>query len=430
MMIKQLLNRFNVFLFVAALAGLASCSEDDEITFKELTPAGEITETVWSANTTVYIESDVVVPAGSSLTIEAGTQVIFKGDNLGTADAPEFQVRGNLYVLGTESNPVVFSVETAQKTEENQYIGLWGGIQCASTCEELALVYAEISYTGAPAGANSIFVEQGEDEGDPRFGVTFANPEGKYVCTHSTFMNTADDATRVLAGGGQCLFTYNTFAFCGGVGGEAINIKSGTKGDMAFNVFYSVATNGTKWSNSGDLSPQTECNSYNNTFVNCGWRRNKEGRGGSVNIEKSARGASYNQLIVNCKYGVRVVGGEDAADSANVIADYSYYYGNEQQIVDEFIPSNGILPYLNNTLANDVQGAVGENDPMFADFDVTLSKSADVALASIDLHLQSGSAALTGAYTDFSPVVSSLTVGGVTYSAPAPAEYFGAFGTK
>ncbi len=198
---NQIFTRISFVGIAAMLLALVSCTEDS-VVFKSLTPAGEITETVWDGNTTIYIESDVVVPEGKTLTIEGGAKVIFIGDNLGTADAPEFQVRGNLYVLGTENNPVVFTVEDENKTEANMYTGLWGGIQCASTCGEIALVYAEISYTGAPAGPNSIFVEQGEDEGDPRYGVTFGNPSGKYVCEHSTFMYTADDATRVLAGGG------------------------------------------------------------------------------------------------------------------------------------------------------------------------------------------------------------------------------------
>jgi len=425
---KKSISKLMIALIAISMSFVA-CQKDEEIIkFPTLNPAGEITETVWEANSTVYIESDVVVPEGKSLTIKEGVKVIFKGSNIGTDQAPEFQVRGNLYIQGTEASPVQFTVEDDQKTEANRYLGLWGGIQCAATCSELAIDHAVIEYAGAPAGPNSIFVEQGEDEGDPRYAIFFGNLNGKYVLHNSVISNTADDATRSI--GGQLSIVGNTFSFVGATGGEAINIKSGVKGDMAYNLFYACATNGTKWSNSGDRIPQTECNSYNNTFVNCGWRRNKEGRGASVNIEREGRGSSYNQLIVNCKYGVRVVGGESAADTANTYSDYSYYFGNEQIMVDEFYPTHGILPYAQNTCAHDVAGNLNDNDPMFAAYDVSTSKSADLALSTLDFHLKSNSPAISDAKTDFNPIISSLTLGGVTYTTPSPSAYFGAFGSN
>ena len=344
---------------------------------------------------------------------------------MATSEAPEFQVRGNLYVQGTTSSPVKFTVESSEKTLDNRYMGLWGGIQCASTCDEIAIYNAVIEYVGAPAGPNSIFVEQGEDEGDPRYGIFYGNIDGKYLIHNSKIRYAADDATRVI--GGNVSFVNNQFSFIGATGGEAINMKSGVTGDVAFNLFYACATNGSKWSNSGDRTPQTNVKSYNNTFVNCGWRRNKEGRGASVNIEKEGRGESYNQLIVNCKYGVRIVGGEDASDTANVNADYSFYFGNEQIMVDEFYPTHGILPYLHNDCANDIAGKINENDPMFSGYDVATSKSADLELVGIDFHLKSNSPALTGANTNFSPIFSQFTIGGRTYTVPAPTTYFGAY---
>ena len=283
----------------------AGCLEENPVSFAKLLPSGEVSGT-WEANSIVTIDSSVVVPEGKSLTIKEGVKIIFSGANLTTAEAPEFQVRGNLYVEGTASSPVQFTIPDSLKGEANRYKGYWGGIQCASTSSDLLLDHVVLEYAGAPAGPNSIFVEQGEDEGDPRFGILFGNISGKVVIANSFIQNILDDAFRSI--GGKLLAYNNIFAYIGETGGEALNIKSGVEGDMCFNTFYSIATNGTKWSNSGDRTPQTDMNSYNNTFVNCGHRRSKEGRGGSVNIEKGARGNSYNQLIANCKYGVRVVG--------------------------------------------------------------------------------------------------------------------------
>lgn len=421
---KHLVKAYALFAIIGLF--FASCSDDsNNIVFKQLQAAGEITETTWETGTTVTIDSTVVVPEGKSLTIEPGVKIIFSGSKLGTASAPEFDVRGNLYVLGSAASPVVFTVPDSAQTTANEYLGLWGGIQCAGTCSEVVLNYAEVDYVGAPAGPSSIFVEQGESEGDPRFGLLFGNTDGKLVVHNSTFKYSADDFMRIK--GGKISICNNIFAYIGDTGGEAVNVKSGTVGDMSFNMFYSIATNGTKWSNSGDITPQTDCNSYNNTFVNCGWRRNKEGRGGSVNIEKEGRGDSYNQLIVNCRYGVRVVGGEDAADTANVNCDYSMYYGNDSAMVANFRPTNGILPYAQNTCKHDV---LANANPNFVKYDISTDKLKDLNINDLDFHLNSGSPAASGAYTGFSPKLSSLSVGGITYTTPKPASYFGCYTTE
>lgn len=425
---KRKITLFGFGLVLLATTTLNSCKKDneaDEPQFLELTAAGPVSGT-WEGNSIITITEDVVVPEGQSLTINAGAQIIFAGDNLGTAEAPEFQVRGQLYILGEPGNLVSFTVEDANRTEDNRFLGLWGGIQCAATCDELAINYASIEYAGAPAGPNSIFVEQGEDEGDPRYAIIFGNVNGKVAMHNSQIANTTDDAFRSL--GGTISIIGNTFTYVGETGGEALNIKSGVEGDMAYNLFYNCATNGTKWSNSGELTPQTNCNSYNNTFINCGWRRNKEGRGGSINIEKGARGNSYNQLVVNCKYGVRVVGGEDAADTINTVSNYSFYFANEELMVDEFYPTHGILTHADSP--NDVYGAINENNPEFMDYNVATGKLENLDVSDYDFHLQSSSPALNGAYTGFSPKNASLNIGGITYYSPAPSDYFGAFGTN
>ncbi len=422
---KQFIH-VNLMVLLTIVIGLASCQKKSTTpTFAKLQPVGTVSGT-WTKNSVVTINKNVVVPQGKSLTIEEGVHVIFSGDSLGTAAAPELQVRGSLYVKGTKSNPVLFSVPENKKILANRYKGLWGGIQCANTSSEVAIDYATIEYAGAPAGANSVFVEQGQTQGDPRFALLFGNTSGKIAVYHSLIQNVTDDAIRVT--GGKMSMCYNTFAFIGETGGEAMNIKSGVIGDMAFNVVYSSSTNGPKWSNEGGLSPQTDCNAYNNTMVNCGWRRNKSGRGGSVNIEKGARGKSYNNLIVNCKYGVRVVGGSSVADTANFVNDYNWYFGNEKIMVDEFYPSNGILSH--SGCPHDVIGSINANDPMFVGYNVATGKMVDLDLKTLDFHLKTNSPALSGAYTSFSPRVTSLTIGGKTFTTPKPASYFGALGVK
>ena len=53
--------------------------------------------------------------------------------------------------------------------------------------------------------------------------------------------------------------------------------------------------------------PASNVRMYNNTIVNSGYRRSAAVRGGSINFEEGAGGMAYNNLIVNCKFGLRVV---------------------------------------------------------------------------------------------------------------------------
>ncbi|WP_204278427.1 hypothetical protein, partial [Enterobacter kobei] len=80
------------------------------------------------------------------------------------------------------------------------------------------------------------------------------------------------------------------------------NIKSGSIGDIAYNLVIGATGNSFKTSNSGGLSPQSNMNCYNNTIINSGYRQANAGEGGSIDFENQGRGKAYNNLLVNCKY--------------------------------------------------------------------------------------------------------------------------------
>ncbi|MGF1669956.1 MAG: hypothetical protein ACFCU6_05880 [Balneolaceae bacterium] len=396
---------------------------------------GEVTG-VWEAGKTFIVQGDVIIPQGQSLTIEEGVTIIIEGDG-SQGGSPEFTVFGSLYSFGTEEAPIFFTVPEELRTEANIFAGLWGGILATETAEELVLLYTHVEFAGAPAAADSPIVQSGElDEGEPRYGVFFANPQGKFVMMHSRIAYSKDDAFR--PNGAQLLMAFNVFEFNGETGGEGINIKGGTVGDVAYNLFFSMGTNGPKWSNSGGRSPQTDVNVYNNTIINSGFRRAAAGRGGSVNVEGGARGLSYNNLIVNSRFGVRLVQEPNNADEANMRVGYSFYYGDTQSIVDEFYPSVGTLSPGDFETEFDIAGGVGENDPLFVNFDVTgfdPSAETDPSTAqfrdpSYDFRLQSNSPALNAGTTNFSPRLASITAGGRTFEAPAPSSFIGAFGSN
>ncbi|MBL0744734.1 hypothetical protein [Chryseolinea lacunae] len=397
----------------------------------ELT-AGDV-EGVWGPSRTYIIRGDLKIPAGKTLTVKEGVTVIVEGDG-SQSNSPGINVEGNFYSLGTADKPVRFTVAEAKRTKENIFAGLWGGILGTSTSQEMVVLYTTIEYAGAPAVAGSPIVNSGElEEGDPRFGLYFNNPNGKFVLMHSTVAYTKDDGMRINQG--QLLVAYNTYYLNGKTGGEALNIKSGSVGDVAFNVFYQPATNGVKWSNSDDRTPQMDVNVYNNTAINGGWRQTKSGRGGSFNLEKGGRGKAYNNLVVNCRYGTRFPKSPDNPDVVNSAVGYNLYYGYDDVIAAEFYPTTGSIAHGDFETTNDVQGAKGENDPKFVNFDVTTfnhdaAKNADNLNfpPTMNLKLKTDSPALNKGKTTFTTKFSTHSVGGATYTVPAPAAYIGANG--
>jgi len=79
------------------------------------TVSGTVSTTTWVG--TVVITGDVVVPSGQTLTIDAGTSVLFTPidqDNDGVGDY-DIEIDGSLVVNGTEAEPVLFSVYGANK---------------------------------------------------------------------------------------------------------------------------------------------------------------------------------------------------------------------------------------------------------------------------------------------------------------------------
>lgn len=424
---------------IAADQGDQEVSSDVSVTITSLPPveltAGDV-EGTWGPSRTYIVRGNLKVPAGKSLTIKEGVTVIVEGDG-SQGGSPEFTVYGNFYSYGTADKPVLFTVSEAKRTQANIFAGLWGGILATAESQEMVLLYTRIEYVGAPAAANSPIVTSGElKEGDPRFGLYFNNPNGKFVMMNSAIAYSKDDGMRVNQG--QLLIAYNNYILTGKTGGEALNVKSGSTGDIAYNVMYSAATNAVKWSNSDDRSPQTEVNVYNNTAINSGWRQTKSGRGGSFNLEKGGRGKVFNNMIVNCRFGVRFPKSPDNPDVTNSVAGYSFYYGNNADIVAQFYPTTGTITKGLMETANDISGAVNENDPKFVNFDVTTFNMTNAAnpdnaafpATTNNFKLKSDSPALAKGKTGFSTKYTSITAGGKTYTVPAPSNFIGALGAN
>lgn len=84
------------------------------------------TDTTWTGN--VYVSGDVTVPAGSSLSLEAGTKVYIGIDDiLDAGESPtqcEFHIQGDFICNGTSSDPVVFELFKGEDDTDST----WGPI--------------------------------------------------------------------------------------------------------------------------------------------------------------------------------------------------------------------------------------------------------------------------------------------------------------
>jgi len=426
--------------------------------------SGEVSG-IWEKNSTVNVTGHITVPAGKTLTIEEGVQVLFDDNGVGANHTRiEFMIAGNLYCKGTQSNPVLFSVASAKRTAANTFGGLWGGIIGTKDCSEMLFDNVIIEYTGGDILADSPSAIAGiyTAGADIDCQITTNNPQGKYVVTNCIIRNGRSDGLYFM--GGKAIITNNVFQAVGETGAEAINLKAGTKVDAAYNLIFAPNTNGLKLSSSGqdDASGRTQAliRAFNNTIINAGWRRNGV-KGGSIYVEKGALVSVFNNLIVNCKFMAQTPklnqpGPTNGADN-NSIIDYNFYASGSQQSPLAQDNPTYLTSYLGYVTANSnyfhdgrsstpiidqhsiVSSSAGDaaEDPKFVNYGFnTVALNSYLYNNSWDFHLQSGSPALTGAYSDFtgsfSPywATSGITVNGTEYKTPLPSARFGAYGTN
>jgi hypothetical protein len=426
-MMKQIKNLLLLALIVPAF--LVGCDKEDD-TPDVVYPEGSI---VWANDTT--ITNHVIVPKGKSLFVEAGVTVTM--DNI--EKRPELVVLGNIYCLGTAEKPVKFTCAAQYRNKENRYSRYWGGIICGYESEEALLQYTIIEYGGAQTTEesasfqNQLFKTE-TGEGVPAFH--FCNVNGRFVIDNCTFRNNAED--QIYITGGKSIVTNNKFYHSGFDGGEAINYKSGCLADIAFNTIYDANSNAFKLSNNGALEPQAHLFVYNNSIVNCGWRRPKV-KGGSIWLEMNVRAELYNNLMFDCRWGCK----QDASnprDSRSVITP-NFYFASTATGVEQYAANEEKGQLVG---ANDIISAsAGDKNPNFVSY--TIQSNVDINAGSTksgnepqdfneawDLHVQAGSPVLTKGSTSFTRHfgTTGIEINGDTFTSPAPSANIGAYGTK
>lgn len=445
-------------LFIAmigATMSFAACSDSNEpdspsqkteITETEMTVSG-----TWKAGSEIKLDRHLVIPEGESLTIEPGVKIIVSTEGVGVNHTPiEIIVNGNLYVLGTEEQPVLFTVEESKRTAANTFAGLWGGIVATESCREMVIDHAVIEYTGgqviegSPAATSGIYTAG--DDAYPQ--ITTTNIEGKYVISNSIIRNGWSDGIYLM--GGSAIISGNIFAANGYSGAEAVNIKAGVKADISGNIMFSPNTNGLKLSSSGqsETRGQAIANAYNNTIINAGWRRDGE-KGGCIYVEKNCLANIVNNLMVNCKFramtpNYKNPNSSDAGYDDKSIIDYNMYVSGTQKSTIVY-PEESNVAYAyegynyNHKSYNpavDTHSVIANADnlvnPKFVNFDINAVGLTDYIYNSAwDLHLSSDSPALAATPASLTPCFAAgLEINGKLYQSPALKQHYGALGAK
>jgi hypothetical protein len=338
--------------------------------------------------------------------------------------ASSIVVKGIFISLGTQDSTNLISVQGLTKNDDmnlpagsdSAYVSkrLWCGINCDTSCKLLVIKWTHIEYTSA----NFVGTPPLPSVSGTSHAIFFQTVGGSFIMEDSWLYGSQDE---VRVSGGKIWVMRNTVEKFGYTGGDGFNIKHGTIGDMAYNLFIGVATNGTKASDKGTYTgPQTNINMFNNTYLNGGYRRSSAGRGGSLNYEEGSRGMAYNNLIVNCKFGLRIVN-NPPADTANMKYGNTFNYGDSASIVDQFYPQGYItvpqpsdIPVPSSFLPNPytlgqvytASSLIGANNPMFVNYPLPAPGVSNIAYASgFDFHLKPNSPAIGKGYLGFSPMM-------------------------
>jgi hypothetical protein len=427
---KQL--SITIIAFIASIVLFTACKKKNDATYVSVkqvqigalitsdTLCGAITGTMVSGKTYV-LTCPVTINAKDTVLMQRGVTI-----NVVNPQA-YILVQGAFISLGTKDSANWITVKSITKQDNSNTANnpssdpaytssnLWLGIQCDTMAKLCVLKWTHVEFVGAVFGTTPPM--SSNKAGSNAYSVYFTNPNGLFVFEDSWMYGGVDDGMRP---NGKFIIQRSTFEKEGYIGGDCINPKQGGVGIASHNMFIGCATNGTKASSKGSslTAPTTQCDFYNNTYVNGGFRQQQTGRGGDINYEQGAFGQSYNNLIVDCKFGFRIVK-NPAPDTAHCFYGYNLSYGDADSIVNQFYPVAYYSKFVSTNIPNpasaipatDTLGQsytahswVGANDPMFVNY--TLGSSANINIDYVngfDFHLRSTSPAIGKGYTSFTP---------------------------
>ncbi|MCO5934937.1 right-handed parallel beta-helix repeat-containing protein [Mucilaginibacter sp. RB4R14] len=301
---------------------------------------------------TYTVTADLTIKKGDTLSAQPGTIVIVKNN-------AQINVQGSLMLIGSKDQPILFNSDSNKP-------GTWGGLQC-DTAEAITIKWTHIDNTGGP-----------DAKGDARGSLKVKKAINVDI-EDSWFTNGQDDLM-AISNGATVTILRNTISSSGSTDGEGINLKTGVKGVVAYNVIFSQAGSGIKLETSSKIPfPQTEVDVYNNTLISNGWRRGSAEPGRAVSVGVNGIGHIYNNIIVNCYHGIELF---TDGDITKTTYGNNLFYATVDTYADLVVPTQKInirdnfypegaagKPQISDLISK----KIGDKDPLFVNFDGTVA---------------------------------------------------------
>lgn len=369
---------FSVLSALCAVAPLLlmSCAKSDTIVapptkqvsnpINSDTVSGNIRGTMLTSKGTYYVKDSITVLAGDTLTIQPGVRL-----NMLQGSGTIF-IQGNLIAVGTKASPIRITVVDSKRTGAGQ----WGGVICDSS-NLVHLQWANFEFSGgSDASGHAIRTLQVTSN---------AANTSKLIVEDCSFNATVDDGLEMS--GGIISILRSTFRYIGGPDGDALNMKNGVIGELAYNVVWGDGGNCCKIS-SGKTSRQSDLCVHNNTFVASGFRRITELGYGTL-VDASAKAEIFNNIYVDNYEMIEIT---SQSDSLHVFYGNNLFFGSVDSLnqAARFYPSDGIGAMKSTDVLNRTASPMKGTDPMFVSYAPGLTAASD---GSNDYHLKSGSPA-------------------------------------
>ena len=144
------MKKINCLFLIVALFTLSvfSCKKDTADTTSKIVPFTGLSHNlkgvikgVLKQDTTYYLDDNVTINKGDTLTIQPGAIVKSQGNY-------SFFVSGNFICVGTDAKPITLTTSFASPVLG---YGYWGGIQADSSALNVKIKFTHIDWTGGPA---------------------------------------------------------------------------------------------------------------------------------------------------------------------------------------------------------------------------------------------------------------------------------------